>query len=290
MVVIDFYFTNIIFEWIYNQMKRIQSFYSFINEGVFGTFVAFTFIPVDKNFKCLDADLVNSKTLPPSEGLKSGTYGYLLVPVTIETQQLLLSPYFKQTNTVKGNIDYVKGPDTDGLIVMNGGEYASGAKTGKASITAEVPGFSQNIAIYLKSGNALIAEILMKKIEGWDVDEIKNSGNKKIANGFPSNNCIMFNYWEGVESASECIKTILAASSSDIGLSINDLENIEKYDPTEDLLEFFKNNPGDFMSMNFSGGVFEKISDLAKQKEPDQNISKTIDNLSDFKSSGFFDD
>ncbi len=270
-------------------MKRILDFNSFINESFLGAHAAFIFVPVDKNFKSLDRDLPNSKTLFPSELTGLGAAGYLLVPSTVETFQFINSPYFKKAYpTTSGGISYTKNPDKDGVIVMNGGDaYSTGKSTGVASVTADVPGFSQNAAFYFKSGNALILEILMKR-EGWEEIFIKDLA-RKIGNGFESNKAIQNTFWGGIEDEGQIMKELFAASSEDIGLEITDEEVKKRYDVTEELLDLFKNKPGDFVSLNFSKGTFERISELAKESGSEE-ISKTIDNLSDLKSAGFFED
>jgi hypothetical protein len=168
---------------------------------------------------------------------------------------------------------------------MNGGKESS---TGIAPITAEIPGFGQYIAIYLSAGNAFMAESLMRK-EGWEELKISDIRGRKIGNGFPDNTIMSCNFWGGIEDSAQSIKTILGAVSDTIGLKLDD-ELKEKYDLTDDLLNLFRTRPGDFMSMNFSQEVFQRISDLAKEQAPEENISQTIDNLSDLKSGGLFDD
>lgn len=270
-------------------MKKILDFKSFINESFLGVSASFIFVPVDKNFKSLDRDLPNSKTPLPSELLGSGCAGYLIVPATVETVHFLASPYFKKPYPgISGGISFTKNPDIDGIIAMNGGDdFSTGKSTGVASISADVPGFSQNYAIYLKSGNAFILEKIMKK-EGWEEITVKDLYKKK-ANGFDSNKVMEFTFWGGVEEEGKVLKEILAASSEDMGLKIEDQSIKEKYNVTEDLLELFKQRPGDFISLNFSKGTFERISDLAKESGSEET-SKTIDNLSDLKSAGFFED
>lgn len=273
-------------------MRRILDFSGFLNEAFFGFYIPFIFVPVDSKFKSLDPNLSTSKTPLPSERDNSGTAGYLLVPATIDASQTIFGQYFRQkteTTKVEG-LKYTKKTTDDGIIVMNGGDdYSTGKLTGVASITAEVPGFGQQPAIYLKTGNAYIAEILMKKSD-WEVMEVGNIRGKKIGNGFPSNQCLGGEFFGGMDDAISGVREILAASSSDIGIQFEDPEYAKQYDVTEELLELFMSKPGDFMTLNFSEDTFNKISELAKEREPEQKISQTIDNLSDLKSGGFFDD
>jgi hypothetical protein len=303
MSAIDFYFTNIIFEWIYNQMKRIHSFTNFVNESMMAgiTDVYFIFVPVNKNFESLDKSIESSNTPFPSEGIKSGTHGYLLVPVTIENSRFLDSASARPSEGISGNIKFTKNSDEDGFIVMNdimagvagvlpGGSAIKAGLTGRKATSATVDGFGRQKAIYLRSGNALIAEMLMKNLADGEKIQVKDIKYNKISNGFDKNECMFIRFYGGHDEAVEIIKSILAAASDNIGISINDPEILKKYDSTEILYDFFKTNPGEFMSMNFSAGVFEKVSDLAKEKEPEKNVSQTIDNLKDLKSSGLFDD
>jgi len=271
-------------------MKRILDFEGFLNESFFGFYMPFIFIPVDKKFKSLDPNLVSSSTPFPSERNNSGTAGYLLVPVTVEANQVVMGPLRQKNDTTSGGIKYSKDTADDGIIVMNGGdEYSTGAKTGIASITAEVPGLGQQVGIYLKTGNAYIAEILMKKnyYEESIVGDIKG---KKIGNGFKDNKVLGCEYFGGMDDAVAGFREILAASSTDIGIDFVGNTMPENYDATNELLDLFMTKPGDFMTLNFSQEVFDRISNLAKEKQPDQNISQTIDNLSDLKSGGLFDD
>lgn len=270
-------------------MKKILTYRDFINESFLGAYGAFIFVPVDKNFKSLDRDIPNSKTPLPSELLGSGAFGYVIVPATVETSQFVNSPYFRKTYpSVSGSISYTKSTDKDGVVTMNGGdEFSTGAKTGVASVSAEIPGFGQNLAFYLKSGNALILEILMKK-EGWEEIYIKDL-KRKIGNGFESNKAIGTTFWGGIEEEGQVLKELFAASSEDMGLEIKDDEIKQKLDVTSELLDLFNSKPGDFISLNFSKGTFERISELAKESGSEE-VSKTIDNLGDLKSAGFFED
>lgn len=276
-------------------MKRILDFTDFINESFLGTHSAFIFVPVDKNFKSVDKNLTNSNTPFPSELLGSGGIaGYLLVPCTTESVQFITGPFFKrESEGVKGFIPYSKTPDQDGYTSMNSAAIApdlvSGAKSGIASVFSEVPGFNQTAAFYFKSGNALILEILMKK-QGWDTVEVKDI-KKKIGNGFESNKALQFSFYGGMDIQIDLIKKLFAASSDDIGLTIVDknLKSEEKYDATEELLDLFNQKPGDFITLNFSPGTFDRISNLAKERGT-ENVAQTIDNLGDLKSAGFFED
>jgi hypothetical protein len=268
-------------------MKRLLDFKEFVNESFISNNLSFIFIPLDKDYKSLDTDIANSKTPLPSESIKAGTVGYALVPATVETDKLINSVYFNQPyEGITGRIGYTKKITQDGFIVMNGGKTPS--TTGVASITAEIPGFSQSIAFYLTCGNSFIMESLMKK-EGWEEMKIEDIGGRKIGNGFSQNKVMSCEFWGGIEEASGSIRVLLGAVSDNIGLSLDD-ELKEKYDITQDLLDLFKSRPGDFMSMNFSEEVFQKISELAKEQAPEENIAKTIDNLSDLKAGGLFDD
>jgi len=270
-------------------MKRILDFDSFLNESFFGFYLPILFIPVDKKFKCVDTNLTTSKTPLPSERDNSGVAGYLLVPATVESAQAIFGPYFKQpSKSTTVEVGYTKNHEKDGYIVMNGGA-ASAARTGVASISADVPGFGQQAAIYLKSGNAYVAEMVMKK-SGWDPEGIGNIKGKKMSNGFSSNKCLGCEYFGGMDDAIAGFREILAASSKDIGIKFENSGLAEQYDVTEELLDLFIKTPGDFMTLNFSEEVFNKISELAKEREPEQNVAQTIDNLSDLKSGGFFED
>ena len=270
-------------------MKRILDFDGFLNEAFFGFYLPILFIPVDKKFKCVDTNLTSSKTPLPSERNNAGVAGYLLVPATVEAAQAIFGPFFKQkTKSTSVEIQYTKKPDQDGYMAMNAGD-SSGSKTGVASVSAEVPGFGQQAAIYLKTGNAYIAEILMKKSD-WEPAEIGNLKGKKMSNGFPSNGYLGCEYFGGMDDAISGFREILAASSDDLGVKFEDKGLANQYDVTEELLDLFIKAPGDFMTLNFSEETFNKISTLAKEREPEQNIAQTIDNLSDFKSGGFFDD
>jgi hypothetical protein len=271
-------------------MKRILNFNGFLNENVFGSLSAFVFVAVDKNFKALDADIPNSKLPLPSQRSNAGVAGYLVVPATIETSELIKSPYFRSSKEgISGGIGYTKSPAKDGIIIMNGGDdFTTGSATGVASVTAKVPGFGQNSAFYFKSGNALILETLMKK-EGWDEELISDVKGRKIGNGFPSNKTLTYLAFSGIEESAKLIKELFAASSSDIGLKIDDPEIEKNYDVTDFLLKMFTEKPGDFIELNFSEGTFERISALAKESGTEE-VSNTIDNLSDLKSAGFFED
>lgn len=273
-------------------MKRILDFDSFINESFFGFYLPFLFIPVDKNFKCVYSDLQSSNTPLPSERSNAGTAGYLLIPVTVECAQVLSGPYFRQPDKrTKVAVGYSKDTSKDGFIVMNGGKVDVNAvgSTGFAPVTAEVPGFGQQAAIYLKSGNAYIAELVMKKME-WEKEEVGNLKGKKISNGFGPNNYLAGHYYGGMDDAIAGLREILAASSNDLGITFEDEKIAQEYDVTTELLDLFTKNPGEFMTLNFPQEIFDKVSQMAKEKEPEQNISQTIDNLSDLKSGGFFDD
>lgn len=271
-------------------MRKVLNFKGFLNESSFGSLSAFVFVPVDKNFKSLEKDVANSKLLLPSQRSNAGVAGYLVVPATVETSELMKSPYFMGSNYgISGRVGYTRTPSKDGVIIMNAGEeFKSGSATGVASITADVPGFGQNAAYYFKSGNALILETLMKK-EYWDEETISDIKNRKIGNGFPSNTTLTYQAFGGIEEAAKLIKELFAASSEDIGLKFEDSEIEKKYDTTDFLLQIFTKNPSEFVELNFSEGTFEKISALAKESGTEE-VSNTIDNLSDLKSAGFFED
>ena len=277
-------------------MKKILDFNNFINESLLGMHVAFTFIPVDSNFVSLDKDLVKSKTPLPSEDFKSGTHGYILLPTTMQTQELLLSPYFAESDSlVEGRIDYINNPSGEGIITNadsgppQGWNPVPNRLTGKSSITSKIDGYSSGAGIFLKSGSALIAEMIMRNIQGWEKQPVSDL-ERKVLNGFPDNMCLSMNYWDGLETACQDIRALLAIASPDLGLNIKNQKVMDSYDVTEYLLEFFQKKSGDFVSMKFPPGVFEKISELAKQRSPEKNISQTIDNIMDLKSSGLFDD
>lgn len=271
-------------------MGKVLNFKGFLNEGGFGSLSAFVFVPVDKNFKSVDTDIPNSKLLLPSQRSNSGVAGYLVVPATVETSELMKSPYMMGNKYgISGHIKYTKSPSKDGIIIMNGGdEFTTGSATGVASITAKVPGFGQNAAYYFKSGNALILEKLMKK-EGWDEENVDDIKGRKIGNGFPPNKALSYLAFGGIEESAQFIKELFAASSEDLGLEFDDSEVAKKYDSTDLLLKMFTENPSGFVELNFSEGTFEKISSLAKETGTEE-VSKTIDNLSDLKSAGFFED
>lgn len=273
-------------------MKRILDFTEFINEGFLGTHSAFIFVPVDKNFKSLDKNLTTSSTPFPSELLgMGGVAGYVLVPCTVETSQFIASPHFRgETPDVKGVIPYSKSTVQDGYTVMNSpADMVSGVLTGKASTFSEIPGFGQSSAFYFKSGNALILEILMKK-QGWEESMVKDI-RKKIGNGFETNKALQFSFYGGMDFQIGAIKKLFAASSEDIGLKFTNSKEMQEpqFDATQELLDIFNQKPGDFVALNFSEGVFDKISNLAKEKGT-ENVAQTIDNLGDLKSAGFFDD
>ena len=271
-------------------MRKVLNFKGFLNESAFGSLSAFVFVPVDKNFKSLDKSIANSDLSLPSQRSNAGVAGYLVVPATVETNELMQSPYFLGGNYgISGRIGYTKSTSKDGVIIMNAGdEFKSGSATGVASITADVPGFGQNSAYYFKSGNALILETLMKK-EYWDEETIADIKSRKIGNGFPSNTVLTYQAYGGIEEAAKLIKELFAASSGDIGLKFEDPEVEKKYDTTDFLLQIFAKSPSEFVELNFSEGTFEKISALAKESGTEE-VSKTIDNLSDLKSAGFFED
>jgi len=275
-------------------MKRILDFSEFINEGFVGTHSSFIFVPVDRNFKSIDKNLSISDTKFPSELLGTGGIaGYVLVPCTVETSQFIDGRDFRAGSIpedIKGSISYTKNTDQDGFTVINSPEKSSsGMLTGKASIFSEIPGFGQNLCIYFKSGNALILEMLMKK-QGWDEVVVKNI-KKKIGNGFDTNKALQFSFFGGMNFQLETIKKLFAASSEDIGLKfVNPKEMQEpEFDVTQELLDLFNQKPGDFVALNFSEGVFDKISNLAKERGT-ENVAQTIDNLGDLKSAGFFED
>jgi hypothetical protein len=271
-------------------MGKILNFKGFLNEGAFGSLSAFVFVPVDKNFKSVDTDIPNSKLLLPSQRSNAGVAGYLIVPATVETNELMKSPYMMGDRYgVSGRIGYTKSHTKDGIVIMNGGdEFTTGAATGVASVTAKVPGFGQNAGYYFKSGNALILEELMKK-EGWEEENINDIRGRKIGNGFPSNKTLTYLAFSGIEEAAKIIKELFAASSEDLGLKIDDPEIAKNYDSTDLLLKIFIKDPSGFIELNFSEGTFEKISSLAKEAST-EDVAKTIDNLSDLKSAGFFED
>ena len=128
----------------------------------------------------------------------------------------------------------------------------------------------------------------MKK-EGWEEENIDDIRGRKIGNGFPSNKTLTYLEFGGIEQAIKLIKELFAASSEDIGLKIDDPEVAKNYDTTDLLLKMFTKNPSEFVELNFSEGTFEKISSLAKEAGTEE-VAKTIDNLSDLKSAGFFED
>ena len=271
-------------------MRKVLNFKGFLNESSFGSLSVFVFVPVDKNFKSLDKDIANSKLSLPSQRSNAGVAGYLIIPATVETNELMKSPYFSGGKYgISGHVGYTKSTTKDGVIIMNAGEeFKSGSATGVSSITADVPGFGQNSAYYFKSGNALILETLMKK-EGWDEETIGDIKGRKIGNGFSPNTVLSYQAFGGIDEAAKLIKELFTASSNDIGLKFDEPEVEKNYDTTDFLLRIFSKSPSEFIELNFSEGTFEKISALAKESGT-EDVSNTIDNLSDLKSAGFFED
>jgi hypothetical protein len=291
-------------------MRKILTFDGFLNESILGNSLAFIFVPVDGDLKSLIPNLSTSKTPFPSEGIPPGAKGYLIVPVTVETSMIMPSRYLAiDYPGIKGRINFTKGPSDDGMIGMNsadasdelakafGGIFGGSQpkprrSTGIASISAEVPGFSANLAFYLSTGGAYVLEMLMKK-NGWDKEKVSDLVGKKIANGFPDNQCMNNMFWS-LDDAMAGIKGMLAIASDSMGLEINydEVDDSLNCEYVTDLLDLFKKSPGQFMSMNFSKSLFDRISDMVKSAETEnpEALSKTIDNLSDLKSSGFFDD
>jgi hypothetical protein len=278
-------------------MRKILTFDGFLNESVLGNSLAFIFVPVDSNFKSLIPNLSTSKTPLPSEGIPHGARGYLIVPVTVETSMIMPSRYLAiDYPGIKGQIKFTKDPSDDGMIGMNSAEDdvmigTSRRSTGISQTSAEVPGFSSNLAFYLNTGSAYVLEMLMQK-NGWDKENVSDLVGKKIANGFPDNICMNSMFWT-LDDAMAGIKGMLGIASSSMGIDIDydGLDDSLNCEYVTDLLDFFKKSPGQFMSMNFPKSLFDRVSAMAKEEaENPEALSQTIDNLSDLKSSGFFDD
>jgi hypothetical protein len=275
-------------------MRKILTFDSFVNESVMGSSLSFVFIPLDKNLDCLIPDLAKSKTPLPSEDVPNGTSGYLIVPATVETSLVLPSPHFAaEIGGVTGRLEYSRDFSKDGIMGMNGAAFAGNqvGSTGVVTKTAKVPGFSQNLGVYLKSGNGYILEILMKK-NGWEEEKISGLIGKKISNGFSDNIC-MTNTFFSLDDGLINLKQLLAVSSNELGISVksDSLDIPENFRFIPEVLDLFKSNPGKFMSMNFSDDIFKRVSQMAKDDaENPESLIKTIDNLSDLKSGGFFED
>jgi len=291
-------------------MRKILTFDGFINESILGNSLAFMFIPVDSNLKSLIPNLSTSSTPLPSEGIPQNAKGYLIVPVTVETSMIMTSAYlWTDYPGIQGRMNFVKNASTDGVIGMNSTAaedqlnnallkygllpQAAPARrsTGITQVSAEVPGFSSNLAFYLNTGSAYVLEGLMRK-NGWDKEKVSDLIGKKIANGFPDNTCMNNMFWS-LDDAMVGIKALVGISSDAMGINI-DYEKLDDSIICEyvtDLLNLFKKSPGEFMAMNFPKSLFDRVSDMAKQEaESPEALAKTIDNLSDLKSSGFFDD
>jgi hypothetical protein len=289
-------------------MRKILTFDNFINESILGNSLAFIFVPVDDDMVSLIPNLSKSSTPLPSSGIPQGTKGYLIVPVTVETSMIMPSRYLAiEYKGIKGAIKFSKNSSEDGMVGMNSTDpedqirkalgpaapYFTTAKrsTGITTKGATVPGFSSNLAFYLSAGNAYVLENLMRK-NGWDEEKVSDLVGKKIANGFPDNTCMNKMFWS-LDDAMIELKAILGVSSNTIGLEVDfdEVDDSIEFEYVQDLLKLFKKSPGQFMSMNFPQSLFDRVSDMAKSEtESPEALSKTIDNLSDLKSSGFFDD
>jgi hypothetical protein len=224
-----------------------------------------------------------------------------LVPTTAETSQLLFSPYFKQeANTVKGGLYYIKNKTDEGFVSVNYDSSKSvpgipGSTSGGSStppVTAEIPGFGNGVpAIHLTSGSANLLELLMRKFD-WEEKTVADiQKRRKIGSGYEPNKIMTYLSYGEIEEVCEDIKQLLAAATNgSIGLKL-DPSIEERFDLTPDLLNIFKTEPGKFMSMDLPEEMFKKVSELAKEQAGDEaeTVSKTIDNLSDLKSSGLFD-
>lgn len=289
-------------------MRKILTFDGFLNESVLGNSLAFIFVPVNKDFKSLIPNLSTSETPLPSEGIPHGAKGYLIVPATVETSLIMPSRYLAMDYPgIKGRINFTKDSSDDGIIGMNstdaedelvkalgtfgGARSKPRRSTGISPASAEVPGFSANLAFYLNTGSAYVLEMLMQK-NGWDREKVSDLVGKKIANGFPDNTCMNNMFWS-LDDAMAGIKVMLGIASSSMGIDIDydEIDDSINCEYVTDLLNFFKKNPGQFMSMNFPKSLFDRVSAMAKEEaENPEALSQTIDNLSDLKSSGFFDD
>ena len=271
-------------------MRKILNFEGFLNESLFGTYMAFIFVPVDKNFVSVSSNIAQDDLKPPSQGLHPNSYGYVLVPVNAETANMLerLNTLGK-SDVADGEVQYVKSADQDGFIVINYNPTSTTYRhTGISPKSAEIPGMMQNLAIYLSNGPAYLIDKTMRK-SGWEENTI-SALYTKIANGFPKNTILEYQGFGGKEEALKDLTKILAISSFNCGLFLNDLDLLDEYGVTEELLSVFENSPADFIRMNLSPVTIEKVKQLAADKNPTQNITNTIDNLSDLKSSGLFDD
>lgn len=279
-------------------MERLLGFNQFINEGMFGgTDLFYIFIPLDKNFKCQYSDITNSKTELPSQRDNTGTAGYLLVPSTIETLHFNVQELPKPYGDVTGTIKHTRKSDDDGLLLMNAPSDFDPTKigsTGVKTVYADVPGYLQNEGIYLKSGDALLLEFLLRRFDGFEeipVSEI----DERVSNGFQSNTAVKLSFEDLREAGTEMRSWLAAASDDSLGLEIAiNRRNRKKYDTSKELLELFKNEGAKFMSFNFSTEKIAEMIELAKEsvqeEEGAEDIVQTLDNLSDLKASGFFDD
>ena len=274
-------------------MSRILNFNGFLNEaGFFNNCLYFIFVPLDKKFKSIDKDLTLSKTLFPSERSNAGVAGYLLVPATAETSNFVRSQISQNIRTVTGEINITKSPDDDGILTFNSDVQFNPAdyrSTGMKRVSAEIPGYLQQAGIYLKSGNALIFEMLVKKHAFYEeifFEDIE----ERVASGFKGNKVLMLNYADMQDCVSE-VKELLSIASDDIGIKVTDRRTYLKYrDISSDLLDLFKNDLSKFMELNFPQKVVEEMTDFAKESDQSEELAQTIDNLTDLKDSGFFDD
>ena len=241
----------------------------------------FIFVPVDENFKSLIDDLSTSKTIFPSELDIKGITGFLLIPAFLDTKEILFSPWMKhndeETPDVTGNLIITARPENDGMIMINhdpanksNNPLAIGTVEFKK--TAVVPGIQQNYGIYLKTGSALILELLMKD-DGWDsqtVEEALEGSIRKIGNSFLPNKTIYKQYWDGLSYTIAKLKEFFGGCSSTIGYEIKG----ETKDYLENkvynlLLQEFNKDPEYFSILKLDKNIV------------DYCIEKSIQNLED---------
>jgi hypothetical protein len=231
----------------------------------------FIFVPVDKDFKSLIQDIENSETPFPSELDLKNVEGFLLVPAFLDTKEILFSPWMSSKDFggmgIRGNIVFTARPENDGMIMMNWdpskksqNPLAVGSVEFKK--TAEVPGFQQNYAIYLKTGSAFILQKLMEERE-WVPERVKDISEdsiRKMGNSYPANKTISRKYWDGLDYVTQELKEMFVACSSSIGYESEGLLKgnlgMEVY---EIMLEEFKNDPDYFVQLKFDQPILEKM-------------------------------
>jgi hypothetical protein len=274
-------------------MKRLLDFTGFLNESLYGSEIYYIFIPLDKNLKCVYSDLENSSTPLPSQRDNSGTAGYLLVPCTTETFYFGVNYLNRDFGSCEGKINRTKSPEKEGFLFMNSDvdfDPTAIGSTGVKSIGAGVPGYMKQDGIYLRSGDALALEFIMKRQSSFQVISV-SSIDEKISNGFQKNTAIKLEYSDLEEAAGEIRDMLAAASDESFGLEIYiSRRNRKKYSVTDDLLNLFEADKGKFMTFNFSQEKIDQIIDMAKETAESEDVIQTIENLTDLKDSGFFDD